>query len=336
MIQMKRDNKFDSLKGIMILLVLFCHYIEKMYPAWQDDSITRYLYYFVYLFHMPVFIFISGYFSKKNNSDDYYKKTISNCLIPYVLFNLLYCLVSSRGDIVNSLLQLPYPQWTLWFLLSLFLWRLLLRPVSMFRGAFLLSILLSLYIGFTEMGNFLSLARTFSFFPYFLAGYLIPEQAIEKVRSLNKAVILILFAFAVISLLLIQKLGVSISALYMSTPYMYLGMSGMASVGVRIFLLVTGFICIMGFIALAPEKYSFLSLFGKNSVLIYLVHSGIIRFLMHVSAISVDNGLLSVCFAVVFSFAVCVLFGNEPVVKIYRSVIGYVSRVFVKNKKTIS
>ena len=165
--QMVRDNRFDNLKGIMIFLVLFCHYIEKMYASWQDDLFTRYLYYFVYLFHMPVFIFISGYFSKKNNSDNYYKKTISNCLIPFLLFNLLYSLMGSRGNVLDSLLGFTYPQWTLWFLLSLFLWRVIVKPISLFKGAFFLSVLLSLYVGFTELGGFLSLARTFGFLPYF-------------------------------------------------------------------------------------------------------------------------------------------------------------------------
>ncbi|MBR6349503.1 MAG: acyltransferase family protein [Lachnospiraceae bacterium] len=328
--QMIRDNRFDNIKGLMIFLVLFCHFIEKMYASWQDDVITRYLYYFIYLFHMPVFIFISGYFSKKNDSERYYKNTIGNCLIPYILFNFIYCLIGSRGDIWGSLLGFTYPQWTLWFLLSLFLWRVLIKPVSMIKGAFYLSILLSLYVGFTKLGGFLALARTFSFLPYFLAGYLLPEQYVEKVRSMKKIYACFAFALAVVSLLVIQRLGVGISALYMSVPYN--GMSGIASIGIRLLILLTGFLCIGGFISIISEKHSIVSIIGKNSILIYLVHSGIIRAIMKISAIKINNGLVSIAFAAVFSVTICLLFGNEPIAKAYRFIIGSISNVLLKRE----
>lgn len=316
----------------MIFLVLFCHFIEKMYTSWQDDVIIRYLYYFIYLFHMPVFIFISGYFSKKNNSEKYYKNTISNCLIPYIIFNFLYCLMGSKGDILGSLLGFTYPQWTLWFLMSLFLWRLLVKPISMFKSAFFLSVLLSLYVGFTKLGDFLSLARTFSFFPFFIAGYLLPEQYIEKIRSLKKLYAFFAFALAVASLLVIQKFGVRISALYMSTPYS--GMSGIASIGIRLLIIATGFLCIGGFISIISEKHSIISSIGKNSVLIYLVHSGIIRALKKVFAIKIKNGLVCIAFAVFFSVTICLLFGNEPISKAYRFIIDRISNAFLKKEQT--
>lgn len=328
--QTVRDNRFDNLKGVMIFLVVFCHFIETMYASWQDDPVTRYLYCFIYLFHMPVFIFISGFFSKKNDTDDYYRKTISNCLIPYIIFNFLYCMMGTGGDVLQSLLGFTYPQWTLWFLLSLFIWRITVKPVSMFKGAFFLSVLLSLYVGFTELGGFLALARTFGFLPFFLAGYLIPEQYIGKIRSLKKVYALFALVFAVISLFVLQRSGAGIAVLYMSTPYD--GMSPAASVGVRTLILATGFICIGGLILIVSEKHSIISVIGKNSILIYLVHSGIIRVLMHVSFIKIDNGPVSIVFAAVCAAAVCLLFGNDPVTKVYRYVIDLISNVVLKKK----
>ncbi len=330
--QAVRDNRFDNLKGVMIFLVLLCHFIEKMYTSWQDDIITRYLYYFIYLFHMPVFIFISGFFSKKNDSDDYYKKTISNCLIPYILFNFLYRMMGSGGNVLTSLLGFTRPKWTLWFLVSLFLWRIFIKPISMFKGAFYLSVLLSLYVGFTELGKFLALARTFGFLPYFLAGYLIPEAYIENVRKLKKGYALFAFAFAAVSLLVIQKTGAEISALYMSTPYK--DMSGSALPGVRLLILATGFICISGFILIASEKHSIITVMGKNSILIYLVHSGIIRVLVKNSPIQIHNGLTCIGFAVAFSVIICLLFGNDPVAGVYRSLISHISNGLIKKEPT--
>ena len=203
----------------MIFGVVFCHFIDALYLSWEDDPVTRYPYYFFCLFLMPVFIFVSGYFSKKSDSDEYYRKTISNCLIPYLLFDFIYGLFEFNGSVWGSAAAILYPRWTLWFLLSLFMWRIMVKPVSLIRGAFWLSVLFSLFVGFTEMGVFMSLSRTFGFFPFFLAGYLIPEQYIEKVRKMNKWNAAFALAFAVGSLFVIQSLEVDISALHMILPY---------------------------------------------------------------------------------------------------------------------
>ena len=60
--RMKRDLYWDSLKFVLIFLVVYGHTIETYSP---DGSINRAIYNLIYVFHMPLFIFISGYFSKK-------------------------------------------------------------------------------------------------------------------------------------------------------------------------------------------------------------------------------------------------------------------------------
>lgn len=56
-----RDNRFDALKGFLILSVVFGHFFT------HDDShgiMSETMANFIYSFHMPLFVFISGYFSK--------------------------------------------------------------------------------------------------------------------------------------------------------------------------------------------------------------------------------------------------------------------------------
>lgn len=52
----ERKYKFDNLRFILMFLVVFGHFL-----ALQDEYS---LYRFIYSFHMPAFIFISGYFAK--------------------------------------------------------------------------------------------------------------------------------------------------------------------------------------------------------------------------------------------------------------------------------
>lgn len=312
----------------MIFLVLFCHFIEAMYASWQDDLVTRYLDFFIYLFHMPVFVFISGYFSKKCDSENYYKKTISNYLIPYLLFNFIYGLIDFGGSVGGSIAGILYPRWTLWFLLSLFMWKIMVKPFSMFKGAFWLSVLISLYVGFTGMEVFMSLSRTFCFFPFFLAGFLIPEQYIEKVRSLNKGYAVLALAFACGALILIQILGVEISALHMSLPYDKT--SDIAPAGERLLILVTGFVCIAGLVMVITDKKCIISTIGKNSIIIFLIHSGIFRALIKAFPDSISNGRVCVGLAALFSAIVCLLFGNEFCARLYHAVMNRISSVLLK------
>lgn len=322
-----RDYRFDNMKGIMIFLLLLCHFIEKMFYSWNDDIITKAIYYTVYLFHMPVFIFISGYYSKGVQTDRSLYKIIKQCLIPYIVFNCAYYLLESHGNIVGGLLSFTYPQWTLWYLLCLVLWKLFVRPLSLVKYALVFSILFSLYVGFTDMGYFLALGRTFYFFPYFLAGYLFPKEEIENIRS-KRVLSLSGFVLVIIVSFLIQHHNIGISALYMAEHYS--GLSSIIAVLVRLMLIITGFICIFGFISIVSDKHSIVSDIGKNSIVIFLIHSGIIRILAYFFADHLNNGLLCVLMAVLFSLIVCLLFGNNYTAKVYRTIIDNISKVFLK------
>lgn len=56
---MARDERFDIIKGILIILVVLGHALN---IEFLDDSWNCGLFNVIYCFHMPVFIFISGYF----------------------------------------------------------------------------------------------------------------------------------------------------------------------------------------------------------------------------------------------------------------------------------
>jgi len=65
----ERDYLFDNIKGLLILLVVFGHMIESF--AFKKSTSINVMYYAIYTFHMPIFIFISGYFSKKIIKEEY-------------------------------------------------------------------------------------------------------------------------------------------------------------------------------------------------------------------------------------------------------------------------
>lgn len=55
-----RDESFDFIKGFLIFLVVWGHVIQFFYTG---NSLENPILIWIYSFHMPLFIFISGYFA---------------------------------------------------------------------------------------------------------------------------------------------------------------------------------------------------------------------------------------------------------------------------------
>lgn len=94
----KRIYLMDNYKGLLIFLVVFAHFTWECYSSsdiFSNISTT------IYLFHMPMFIFISGYFSKSENSRSF--KSINKLLLYYVIFNTIMMIFSFffRGGNIN-------------------------------------------------------------------------------------------------------------------------------------------------------------------------------------------------------------------------------------------
>ena len=58
-----RDYLFDNYKALLSILVIIGHFIL---PCYDNNILVYTVKYVIYAFHMPAFIFISGYFSKKD------------------------------------------------------------------------------------------------------------------------------------------------------------------------------------------------------------------------------------------------------------------------------
>jgi len=59
-----RTPYWDNIKGILILLVVFAHFLFGL----QSSPVIDWLVDAIYFFHMPAFVFVSGYFSKSAHS----------------------------------------------------------------------------------------------------------------------------------------------------------------------------------------------------------------------------------------------------------------------------
>ena len=66
----KRNIWLDNVKGFLIVCVVAGHFLESGID--YHSSMCKSLFLFIYSFHMPLFVFVSGYFSKKIYKDGQY------------------------------------------------------------------------------------------------------------------------------------------------------------------------------------------------------------------------------------------------------------------------
>ena len=310
----ERDIRADNLKGLMIFLVVFCHSMEKICPGWAGEAPTRWLYCLVYGFHMPVLIFLSGYFTR-GSCEKIQKGAMTGCLIPYLTFQILYgALFFTPGDGLTESLTANFnlfmPQWTLWYLLSLFFWKLMIGPFAALRRPMWAAVIVSVYAGLTSSSSFLSLSRTFAFFPYFLAGYLMSEDGMKKMRGMNKAIAAGLLLGAAGLITLFDLRGLQPAYLRMSEPYAALRLALWKAALLRLGLLSVGFAFIAGFCSVIWERRSALTILGANSLSVYLLHSGALRLMEKNFPLRFSGSAAVIAASAAAAAVMCILFGN--------------------------
>lgn len=274
--QKKRDYYFDNAKFLLIALVVIGHAIR---PLIDQSKFLNTLYLTIYTFHMPLFILIAGYFSKNYHKKEQNKKVISAILIPYIIFQTLY-------SIFNSLLNPPLevevsafdPYWIMWFLLSLFLWRVLLPYFVLVKYPVLVAFALAVFIGYiNEADDFLSLSRTIAFFPFFLAGFYLERSHFEKLFSPLKRIVGIGTLIGIFFLMYAFEYYLAPDFdfrrwLYFDFPYEELDHNEWYAGVYRIGLIVLSAIASLAFLAVVPRRQLWMTPLGSRSIYVYLWH----------------------------------------------------------------
>ncbi|KAL0231117.1 hypothetical protein GEMRC1_010522 [Eukaryota sp. GEM-RC1] len=114
-----RDPFIDNVKGFTIFLVVLAHLLGL--NRYHRYTLALHLQIFIYMFHMPLFAAISGYFSRAAISDAHFQKTLKATVIPYVLFQSVTCFYQHNIQ-KGSCFKCDYlvPQWGIWYVFSLF------------------------------------------------------------------------------------------------------------------------------------------------------------------------------------------------------------------------
>lgn len=271
--QKERIEYLDVAKGIVMLLVILGHCFVFSIYGWGDNSIYLYknpMMNILKSIDMPVFIFISGIFSKKMlDTKSYWIKKIKHLILPLFLIPLLLNLYYNN---INGLI-LGTTHAGYWFTWALFL---MLIPFFIVRK--ISDNIISKYKNYIELALFIlsyilinkiytisnqNIIGIFSLnylswlYPFLILGYLFSTNDSVKRFFTNELVICVSFIFY---------------TLYMSTYFNLEETQLIKNFPVE----VSGVICVLSIAKYIESKHNkineFLSYIGKISLPIYFLH----------------------------------------------------------------
>ena len=276
-----RIAKWDNVKFVLIYLVVLGHFMNRLK---SDVPFIRGTHFFIYTFHMPAFLFLSGLFSKRTIRERHCSKAIPYLFL-YFFMNIfqfvLNLLATGKAERFSIFDEKGVP----WFALTLFFAYLITMALSDFKGVWLMiaSISLGAMAGYDmDLGAFLSGMRLFTMYPFFLAGYCTDAgrlSAFTEKKSVKVLSGLILLGTFVCSLLLQGRLYNKIYFLKGTLNYKEQGLLPYGGI-YRVIYYPVAFLLVFCVIAVIPAAEKVITGWGSRTIQVFAVHYPVLKLLL--------------------------------------------------------
>lgn len=274
-----RSARMDNFKCLLMACVVLGHLLEL-----QEGQPTDYLYLAIYAFHMPLFVWVCGYFAKPADTG-----CVRSLLLPYVVFQLLYSYLSVCRWQMEEEIKILEPYWLMWFIMALLLWRLLL-PLADVKGIKKQAAVLSVTFGLSllsgwehELRFVLSFQRMLALLPLFLLGYYCRQWQkpiagwwadLGKTRRNLVRCCLGLGVLLALGLIFRYRADIPRECFYYKYPY---GKKG-GTVFLRGALLLGSLVWLWFVLSVMPSRpLPLLTRVGRNTLPVYLLHGLVVK-----------------------------------------------------------
>lgn len=285
-------------RAIAIVLIVFGHSIIIYSGDWIYVSVVKYfplkvLKHYIYSFHLPLFVFVSGYLyyissAEKNRNERFLKlikKKANRLLVPYLFVATIWMIpikyiigFHNNADVYDIYIRgilLSKDPGHLWFLLMLFnvfVLFYLLNTFILSKSSLMLSAVLIFAVGLSGQyaTNLLQIQQSFGYLMYFYAGYIWARHRI------------FLDSFILRNNWFIIALGFTHLLFFVARSYFYIhkGKNFYANLidkSFEIFVALAGILFIYSLCLHLSSKTKInnsrlISLLEKNSLIIYLFH----------------------------------------------------------------
>lgn len=285
----KRNNTIDAMKGFGIILVVLGHVIQGNITVPDNNIIYRY----IYSFHMPLFMFLSGYVAyitnNKINNNFLFIKT-KELFVPFIswYFTIGFLLANFEEKIylstyLKELIFFPdNGLWFLWILFLIFCIYFFIKKINekLFNNnnfsELILILITCLNIRFLTL-NILGISLLKWHIIFFFIGYLVARYKYKFVTCLPRVVYI---SISVIFLLLGVFLSKDVQSLFTNF------MSGYLENNIKYLLVIYSYIVALAGIVFSYfivgiirkyRLYKYILFLGKNSIDIYILHLYVLK-----------------------------------------------------------
>jgi fucose 4-O-acetylase-like acetyltransferase len=267
----ERVAYLDNARYWVMLLVVIGHSLTEFVVM---DS-ARGVYLWIYSFHMPFFILISGYTARRFVGDfRQIRRIVSTLIVPYLLVETSLQLITKHYDGKPTHLEILSPQWLGWFLAALFIWRITTPIWRALKYPITTSIVISLLVGLIEVPNVLALPKVLGLLPFYVIGLHMNRELFDKLADIRiriVAVIVLASSFAISEIYSSHWNGEWLlwKDRYSEAPLNAGPWDGMMT---RAELLVVGALLTFAMLSLIPRKRSITTVLGGRTFYCYLLH----------------------------------------------------------------
>ncbi|WP_079525043.1 MULTISPECIES: acyltransferase family protein [Halobacillus] len=188
----------------------------------------------------------------------------------------------------------------------------------------LVAFIFGIAIGYIDViGQFLSLSRTFVFFPIFLLGFCLQREHFNKIRNQVRwkwVGVILLLTILTAFYFVFPKEG--IQWLFGSYSFESMGVSGWEAGAIRLIQYGLTIAATIGFLALVPNQPFKLTVIGARTMYVYLLHGFVIQtvkaFIPHKQLDLLSSNLLLLFVA---SIGICLFFGHQGTKRLTRPII---------------
>ena len=335
---------WDNARFALILLVVIGHTISTIRT---DSALGFGLYVYIYAFHMPAMILLSGIFAKAEVNRKAIMSIVQLIALWLVwegIWALIHFFVGEKTPGQNFLVS---PAWTLWFLVSLATMRILLPFFAQLRHPLIASIVVALIAGvLPAVGTEYSASRTLCFLPFFMLGWLAKRDGWLNQPWFMKPTIgtrglawAFLGVFGVVVVVLARVRSEWRFDSWLLWRYDYLSLFekaptwgyipdarwelAMTGGGIRFVLLALAAALILALLIVLPRRQGIGTTWGSRTLYVYLLHGPIIQAMRASGLVDWfgEFGVVGILMLIVIGVGITLVLSMSWVTTVFRPII---------------
>ena len=279
--QSDRIAFYDNLRFVLILLVVVGHVLG----CTLDNGYVTGIYIFIYAFHMPLFIFVTGFFAKKleDKNEKFRLNKVISYFSLYLIFKVTLFVFMKFILHQNVSFYLFTEHDAPWYLLACVLWLCFTYLIKNVKPKYMLvvSLLFALLVGYDYyVEDVFVLSRTIVFYPFFLLGYYLSKEQlgcfIERIHKRKIQIVALIFILILLFCLIIFARDLDFLRPFILGTYTY-------DIDIpfnnNLFYPIIRFICLLfaviisvAVMSLIPRRNLFFTKLGSRTLQIYILH----------------------------------------------------------------